>query len=146
MVGVPRPRQHNGAVDVTASLEAAVQADALFEVVSDLGTYPDWLDIVPRAVSVDPDGSDVGPAWSVNLRGQIGPLRRSKRLRMVRTVAVPGELAVFERHEVDDRTHSDLDPPRPHRRGSDPRREPADDGAALRRVDVDADARPVARR
>ncbi len=107
MVGVPRPRQHNGAVDVTASLEAAVQADALFEVVSDLGTYPDWLDIVPRAVSVDPDGSDVGPAWSVDLRGPIGPLRRSKRLRMVRTVAVPGELAVFERHEVDDRTHSD---------------------------------------
>jgi hypothetical protein len=107
MVGNLRPTQHNGAVDVTASLEAAVQPDPLFEVVSDLGTYPGWLDIVPRA---DPDPAapdDAGPAWSVDLRGQLGPLRRSKRLRMVRTRAVPGELVVFERHELDDRSHSD---------------------------------------
>ena len=107
MVGNTRPTQHNGAVDVTASLEAAVQPDPLFEVVSDLGTYPRWLDIVPRA---DPDPAapdDAGPAWSVDLRGQLGPLRRSKRLRMVRTRAVPGELVVFERHELDDRSHSD---------------------------------------
>jgi hypothetical protein len=107
MVGVGRPRQHNGAVDVTASLEAAVAADDLFAVVSDLGTYPDWLDIVPRAEPAPAHGGDAGPAWSVDLRGQLGPLRRSKRLRMVRTVADPGELAVFERRELDERSHSD---------------------------------------
>ena len=107
MVGVGRPRQHNGAVDVTSSLEAAVGADDLFAVVSDLGTYPDWLDIVPRAEVADPADGDAGPAWSVDLRGQLGPLRRSKRLRMVRTVSTPGELAVFERRELDDRSHSD---------------------------------------
>lgn len=94
-------------MDVTASLEAAVQPAAMFEVVSDLGSYPRWLDIVPRAEPVDAVDGDPGPAWSVDLRGQIGPLRRSKRLRMVRTVATPDELVVFERREVDGRAHSD---------------------------------------
>lgn len=92
---------------MTASLDAVVQPDALFEVVGDLGTYPDWLDIVPRAEPLERDRDDVGPAWSVDLRGQLGPLRRSKRLRMVRTRAVPGELAVFERRELDERSHSE---------------------------------------
>ena len=107
MVGTGRPRQHNGAVDVTASLEAAVAADALFSVVGDLGTYPEWLDIVPRAEPAPCADADAGPAWSVDLRGQLGPLRRSKRLRMVRTVSTPSELAVFERREIDGRSHSD---------------------------------------
>ncbi len=107
MVGSARRRQHNGAVDVTASLEAAVQPDELFEVVGDLGTYPRWLDIVPRAEPLAADVADPGPAWSVDLRGQLGPLRRSKRLRMVRTAALPGELVTFERRELDGRTHSD---------------------------------------
>jgi len=107
MVGRVRCRQHNGAVDVTASLEAAVQRHELFEVVSDLGTYPRWLDIVPRADVVATVPGDAGPAWSVDLRGQLGPLRRSKRLRMVRTGAAPDDLVVFERRELDDRSHSD---------------------------------------
>lgn len=94
-------------VDVTASLRASVQPDALFAVVSDLGTYPDWLDIVPRAEPDGPAAGDAGPAWSVDLRGQLGPLRRSKRLRMVRTAADDAELVVFERNEVDGRDHSD---------------------------------------
>lgn len=94
-------------VDVTASLEAPVKPDELYAVVSDLATYPRWLEIVPRAEPAAPDDGDLGPAWSVDLRGQLGPLRRSKRLRMVRTVAAPGELVVVERRELDDRTHSD---------------------------------------
>src|SRR5690606_21973377 len=49
--------------------------------------------------------------WFVTLRGRIGPLARSKRLRMVRTVHQPPEAgaegrAVFERREVDGRDHS----------------------------------------
>ena len=94
-------------MDVTATLQAGVPPAELFAVVSDLGTYPDWLDIVPTAVAADADPGDVGPAWSVDLRGQLGPLRRSKRIRMVRTVAEPATVARFERRELDGRSHSD---------------------------------------
>ena len=45
-------------------------------------------------------------AWSVDLRGRLGPLARSKRLRMVRTQFRPDELAVFEHAEADGRRHS----------------------------------------
>jgi len=107
MVGEAGPTQHNGGVDVTASLEAAVEGEALFGVVSDLGTYPDWLEIVPRADPLPTESGDDGPVWSVDLRGQLGPLRRSKRLRMVRTVLSPATSVVFERRELDGRTHSD---------------------------------------
>lgn len=87
-------------MDVTAHVEAPHPAEAVWEVVSDLGTYPRWLDIVPRA---DPraDGS-----WTVDLRGRLGPFARSKRLRMVRTTAEAPSLVVFEREEQDGREHS----------------------------------------
>jgi len=94
-------------MDVIAELEAEVEPDRLFSVLSDLSTYPDWLDIVGGAESVARDPADPGPAWSVDLRGQLGPFRRSKRLRMVRDVARPFEEVVFTRRELDGRTHSD---------------------------------------
>ncbi len=106
MAGNGPRRHHNGAVDVTASLSADVDPGELFEVVADLGTYPRWLDIVPRAEPADTDPGDPGPAWSVDLRGQLGPLRRSKRLRMVRTVAERDSSVVFERRELGPRSHS----------------------------------------
>jgi len=93
-------------VDVTAALEANVSDSALFAVVSDLATYPEWLDIVGRAELVAPAEGDEGPAWSIDLRGQLGPLRRSKRLRMVRTVHDEPNAVRFERREVDGRRHS----------------------------------------
>ena len=65
----------------------------LFAVVEDLGRYPDWLDIV-RAATPEGDGT-----WAVELRGRVGPLARSKRLRMVRTVHEPDSRVVFERNE-----------------------------------------------
>ncbi len=46
------------------------------------------------------------PAWSVELRGRIGPLARSKRLRMERTLHEPDRAVRFERHELDGRQHS----------------------------------------
>ena len=93
-------------MDVTATLAADVPADALFGAVEDLTSYPQWLDIVPRAERLPEDAGDPGPAWSVDLRGQVGPLRRSKRLRMVRTRLDRPELVRFERRELDGRSHS----------------------------------------
>ncbi len=96
----------NGGVDVTATLVADVAPDVLFDVIDDLGTYPDWLDIVPRAEPAEAADGDEGSAWSVDLRGQIGPLRRSKRLRMVRTESIRPTSVRFERRELDGRSHS----------------------------------------
>jgi len=93
-------------VDITATLEAPVAPAALFAWVDDLSRYPDWLDIVPRAVAASPHAHDVGPAWSVDLRGRFGPFARSKRLRMVRTACEPHRHARFERVEHDGRDHS----------------------------------------
>ena len=93
-------------MDVVASLEAPCPPDALFAWVDDLGCYPDWLDIVPRASAVTGHPDDAGPAWSVDLRGRLGPFARAKRLRMVRTVHEPPTHARFERVEHDGRQHS----------------------------------------
>lgn len=93
-------------MDVTAALLAPCGRDELFRWVDDLGRYPDWLEIVPRAVPAEPHPDDPGPAWSVDLRGQLGPLARSKRLRMVRTVHEPPRIVQFERIEHDGREHS----------------------------------------
>lgn len=93
-------------VDVIAELEAPVAPEELFAWVEDLARYPAWLDIVPRAEPVDPIEGDPGPAWSVDLRGRLGPLARSKRLRMVqREIDAPNKV-VFERCEHDGRQHS----------------------------------------
>jgi hypothetical protein len=93
-------------VDVVASVEAPVPPGALFAWVEDLGRYPSWLDIVPRAEAVDGHEDDVGPAWSVDLRGRLGPFARAKRLRMVRTAHEPDAHVRFERVEHDGRQHS----------------------------------------
>jgi hypothetical protein len=110
-------------VDVSADLEAPCSAADLYIWVSDLSRYPAWLDIVPRAEPTEPMEGDPGPAWSVDLRGRLGRLARSKRLRMVRTVvrqsdggtqplgkaAVAADaplVAVFERREGDGRAHA----------------------------------------
>ncbi|MEM7272432.1 MAG: SRPBCC family protein [Actinomycetota bacterium] len=77
--------------------------DRLFAVVSDLATYPDWLDLVDAVESAgEPD------AWFVTLRARVGPFSRSKRLRMVRTVARDGARRTvrFDRAETDGKEHS----------------------------------------
>jgi uncharacterized protein YndB with AHSA1/START domain len=87
-------------VHLTASLDAPCSPADLFGWVQDLERYPQWLTIVthvePRA-----DG-----AWLVDLRGHLGPLARSKRLRMVRASFEPSRRVVFEREEGDGRRHS----------------------------------------
>jgi Polyketide cyclase / dehydrase and lipid transport len=90
-------------MDITATLEAPCAAERLFELVDDLSTYPQWNGLVHSAVA-EP-GEDA--VWDVQLRARLGPLARSKRLRMVRTVRDPEKFAVtFERHQADGKNHS----------------------------------------
>lgn len=93
-------------MDLTATLDARCTPDELFAWVGALDTYDRWLDIVPRTEEAPAVDGDPGPAWFVTLRGRLGPLARSKRLRMVRTEHVPPSLAVFERRELDGREHA----------------------------------------
>jgi carbon monoxide dehydrogenase subunit G len=91
-------------VDLTASLEAPHPPEAVFPWVAELDRYPAWLDIVPRAVRVElPDGDDT---WLVWLRARLGPLARSKRLRMRRVALEVPRSVRFERAEDDGRDHS----------------------------------------
>lgn len=80
----------------------------LFAFVDDLASYSAWMSLVHEAVAEpaapsDPAGS---PVWMVELRAQMGPLARSKRLRMLRTMYDPPHRVTFERAEVDGRSHA----------------------------------------
>jgi hypothetical protein len=91
-------------VDLTAEMAAPCPPEELFAWVDDLGRYPSWLGIIERAEPLPADGDEA--AWRVDLRGRLGPLARSKRLRMVRTERLAPTIATFERREVDARRHS----------------------------------------
>lgn len=93
-------------MQVTASVETTLDPAALFARIDQLDHYPPWLDIVQRVEPAEPHPDDEGPAWTVDLGTRVGPLQRSKRLRMVRTVCdEPSEIR-FERRERDGRNHS----------------------------------------
>lgn len=92
-----------------ASLEAPCSAARLFTFVDDLAKYPEWMTLTHRVEALPGDGNNDGdqPAWQVELRARVGPLARSKRLRMQRTEYHPDEhRVVFERVEADGRRHS----------------------------------------
>jgi len=104
-------------VDLTAEFDADCPPELLFGYVADLESYPRWFEVVHRAaleidlVDVTPtngaSAGTAGPAWSVDLRGRLGPMARSKRLRMVRSVCdEPAGRVRFERQELDGRQHS----------------------------------------
>lgn len=88
-------------VDITAEVELPASVEQVRRLICDLDRYPAWLSIVERAeqVAIEP------AAWAVELRARVGPLARSKRLRMVRTLDEAGHLR-FERSEQDARRHS----------------------------------------
>jgi hypothetical protein len=90
----------------TEQVATPAPPEQLYLVVEDLGRYSEWLDIVVTATPAEPLAGDAGPAWSVELRGRLGPLARSKRLRMVRTVHEATERVVFERREAGERNRS----------------------------------------
>lgn len=89
-------------MEVVEAVETGADVAEVVDYLADLARYPEWLDLVVRA---EPENGQ-SDAWSVELRGRIGPLARAKRLRMVRVeVDDPAELR-FERQEVDGRDHS----------------------------------------
>lgn len=93
-------------MDVTAEMDTGSSPSAVFAWIEDLGRYPEWLGLVTRAEPAEAHPDDEGPAWSIDLRGRLGPLARAKRLRMVRTVHDVPSRATFERREHDGRQHA----------------------------------------
>jgi hypothetical protein len=92
-------------VEVVRDLIAPTSASELFQHVSDLDRYPAWMPLIHGVEQVSDDSAH-RPMWIVELRAQVGPFARSKRLRMCRTVVVDDELVVFERTEDDGRSHA----------------------------------------
>jgi hypothetical protein len=91
-------------MEITQRLDVPCEPAELYDHVGDLDRYPSWMRLVHSAERVDdPQGR---LAWAVELRARVGPLARSKRLRMVRSEAVLDQLVVFERAELDGRAHA----------------------------------------
>ena len=78
--------------------------ESLFEQVARLDNYPAWMRLVHRVTPLPPDDGRL--AWWVELRAMVGPLARSKQLRMVRTAFESGRRVRFERIEHDSRDHA----------------------------------------
>ena len=87
-------------MEIERSLEADCPASTLFPYIRDLAEYPRWMPLIHDVEAVDDD------TWEVELRAKVGPLARSKRLRMARTACENDRLAVFERAEVDGKNHA----------------------------------------
>lgn len=94
------PTGHNQTVDRRISASVAAAPDRTIAALADLSTYPEWLSLVTDAEPID------NGTWNVTLRARLGPLARSKRLRMTR-VHSDHERVRFERDEVDGRDHAE---------------------------------------
>lgn len=97
--GDPKMFEHNQRVDRTITANVSAPLTTTMAALSDLTTYPSWLGLVSSAESSSDN------AWLVTLRARLGPLARSKRLRMVRT-ALEDNSVRFERSETDGRDHA----------------------------------------
>jgi Polyketide cyclase / dehydrase and lipid transport len=91
-------------VDLRVTFTTPAPPVRLAGVVQDLRTYPRWLGIVTRVEGLAT--GDGPPAFLVDLTGRLGPLARSKRLRMAETAREAGLHSRFERAEDDGRQHS----------------------------------------
>ena len=105
LAGVSRRAQLT--VEIVRSLTAEAAPHELFVHVDDLADYPAWMPLIHEVERLGSDGDGGAPAWMVELRAQVGPFARSKRLRMERTRIEENRVAVFERREADRRDHSE---------------------------------------
>ena len=87
---------------VDSEVDIAAVADRVRPYLEDLARYHEWM---PLVHSVEVAESGLTPTWDVELRAKVGPLARSKKLRMKRTVNDAHRI-VFERAENDGRRHS----------------------------------------
>lgn len=93
-------------MDLSVSAPLSANPDRVFVELEDLATYPSWLGLVHGAEPAASHDEDPGPAWLLDLGISIGPFKRTKRVRMVRTEKVAPKLVRFERMEHDGREHS----------------------------------------
>lgn len=96
-------------MDLEETIDLVATRAQVVDVLSDLASYAEWLDIVSLA---EPAGVEIDdrPVWMVELRARIGPFARTKRLRMVRTVLDIGPdrtEVLFTRREEGARDYSD---------------------------------------
>ncbi len=96
-------------MDLEETIDLVATRPQVVDVLSDLASYAEWLDIVSLA---EPAGVEIDdrPVWMVELRARIGPFARTKRLRMVRTVLDIGPdrtEVLFTRREEGARDYSD---------------------------------------
>jgi uncharacterized protein YndB with AHSA1/START domain len=94
------------AMQRTIETDLDAPPESVFGTLAELDRYRDWLDLVHSVQPAPPVDGEPGPAWLVTLRAAIGPLARSKRLRMVRRVAEAPSSLRFERAETDGRAHA----------------------------------------
>lgn len=90
-------------MQLVVDVELPVAPDAVTPWLETLDVYPEWTGLVHR---VEPDTATDDEAWSIELRARIGPLARSKRLRMVRVAGTPAREFRFVRQERDGKQHS----------------------------------------
>ena len=93
-------------MEIRRSLVAACTPGDMFSWVEDLARYPEWMRMVHGVTPDTSGGPEEALAWDVELRAQVGPFARSKRLRMVRTEHDVPHRVTFERSELDERSHS----------------------------------------
>ena len=86
-------------MDLSFEVDLACPRRVAFAELENLDGCPEWLGVVRR---VERDGD----AWLVDMGARVGPLTRTKRVRMVRTVHEPPAYVCFERVEQDGREHS----------------------------------------
>lgn len=94
---------HNLNVDRRIAAQVDASPEHTMAALADLATYPEWLNLV---ASADPDPRAPTATWIVTLRARLGPLARSKRLRMTRTQLDDSSVR-FERSETDGRDHAE---------------------------------------
>lgn len=92
-------------MEILRQVTLAAPPAKVFAYVDDLDRYPDWMDLV-HAVDAQQTAPGEPPAWEVELRAQVGPFARSKRLRMIRTEHDVANVVTFERAETDGKRHS----------------------------------------
>jgi len=88
------------AFHTTQRIEVRLDATLLRSILRDLSEFQPLVSIIDV---VRPESDAV---WSVDLRADLGPIRRSKRLRMARVSADDEGTLVFERQELDNRRHA----------------------------------------